>query len=693
MPKAQHYLLIAEKPDLMRKIEAVYHNISNSLSYSCDFTAQAGHLVGLKMPKEIDPEKYGKWDLDQFPVVYPYKYKVMPDKASLYSKIKTAIDSGNYTGIIHAGDPDQEGELLVRLVLGMARNSLPVMRFWTNDLSEVSIEKALKNLKSDTEYDPLFEAALIRQRTDYQFGMNLTGTVTKKMGDKCLLGRVKAPIIYILAKREAEIRNYVEKKTYKPAFTYKNCEFVYDKAYDTPEEAAKQNPNTNEAIVTEFKSEKKTTKPPKLYKLSTLQVSAFKELKMSGSKTLEVLQTLYEKRLVSYPRTDCEFISTETNIEGIKNKVVGILNFDTSLLKKSSSELLKDKNYCNDKAISTEGHTAIIPTGEKPGELSKDQTDLYHLICVQFLAMYGENKVTQHNTVTASPKGSDNPYVYKEKEDLVVGFEIILNPDYEVAKASGIAWSDNMLLSPIELKAKECISKPPKRFNNGSLIKALDHPDAYEDDDGNKVKFSIGTPATRSNIIEQCIGNGYIEDKKGVYYATPKAETVVEAFQDIPIFQPVESGKWEAMLTRVRNNEADPKPIQETLIEEMKESIMAIKNTEATPIKRESQSLGPCPKCKGDIVSGKFGAYCKNKCGMFVNKALGKALTDTQIKSLLAGKKTLVKGLTSKAGKKYDAYLTPKGISEYTYKKPDGTQATGYNWDMSIDFPDRKEKK
>ncbi len=690
----QHYLLIAEKPDLMRKIKAVYETIESALPYSCDFTAQAGHLVALKMPNEIDPEKYGKWNLDQYPIVYPYRYKVMPDKTDLYSKIDTALKSGKYTGVIHAGDPDQEGELLVRLVLGMSRCSLPVKRFWTNDLSEASIEKALKNLREDAEFDPLFQAALIRQRTDYQFGMNLTGTVTKKMGDKCLLGRVKAPIIYILAKREAEIRNYVEKKTYKPAFTYQKCEFVYDKGFDTPELAMKENPNTDEATVVEYKSEKKTTKPPKLFKLSTLQVESFKVLKMTGSKTLEVLQSLYEKRLVSYPRTDCEFISTETKIGDIKTKVVSILSFNEALLTKNPDDVLKDKNYCNDKAISTEGHTAIIPTGEKPSDLTKDQKDLYELICRRFLAIFGTNKLTLHNTLTANPKGSTNPYVYKEKADLEPGFELIINEKYEVATSSGIAWSNGMLLKPIELKAKESVSQPPKRYNNGSLIKALDHPDNYEDDDGNKIKYAIGTPATRSNIIDQCIGNGYFEDKKGVYYATPKAEILVQNFENIPIFQPIESGKWESMLTKVRQKEAEPQKVQEYLIEEMIDSITKIKGMDVSPIKVSAKELGKCPHCGASVLSGKFGAYCEKKCGMMVSKAMGKDLTDAQVSSLLAGKKILLKGLWSKTkNKSYDAYLTPKGITESSYTRQDGTKATGFSWNFEMSFPDNKKKK
>ena len=518
------------------------------------------------------------------------------------------------------------------------------------------------------------------------------------MGEICNLGRVKAPIIYILSKREQEIRNYVEKIAYKPAFTYKNCEFVYDNQYDTPEQAAAANPNVNEAEVVEVKTEKKREKPPKLFKLSTLQVEAFKTLKMDASTTLAVLQKLYEGRLVTYPRTDCEFISTETDIEGIKNKVVKIFNFDTSLLKRTSDEVLKDKSYCNDKAIASEGHTAIIPTGLTPPEnMDKRLADLYELICREFLAAFGETKETFHQVITANPRTSENPYQYKEKEDLVSGWEFILNPEYKPAASSGIKWAKGMILNPIEFSAKECKSKPPKRFNSGALIKLLDHPEDFEDEGGEKIKFSIGTPATRSGIIDQCIKTGYITDKKGVYYATEKAETVVNNYESVPIFQPNESGKWESYLTKIRQGEADPNAIHDTLMKEMSESVEKIKGMNSTPLKNRKGGgtvLGKCPKCGADIVSatyksGKKGVSCTAECGMkFINRAWGKELTDTQVKMLLEGKSVQLKDLTSKEGKKYDLTLIPNGVKEISYTNKDGEQVNAYSWN----FADKQDK-
>ncbi len=686
-------LLIAEKPDLMRKIKAVYDSHKSEFNYNLDFCAQVGHLVSLMTPKEIDAEKYGKWSLSDYPTIYPYHYKVKENTKDVFTNIKKTYDAGNYDFIIHAGDPDQEGELLVRLVLNKMNNTKPVKRFWTNDLSEHSILSALKNLKDDNEYNNLFNSALVRQHTDYQFGMNFTAVATLMMNDLCKLGRVKGYIVYAIVNKENEINNYVETKTYKPMFTYNGLEFISPDAKNTEDEASRINPNTNTAKVVDVKTEKKTKKPDKLFKLSTLQMAAFKALKMSDKKTLEVLQSLYEKRTVSYPRTDCEYISTETDIETIKNKVLSLVSVSPSLLTKTSDTILKDKTYCNDKAIASEGHTAIIPTGEN-ATMSDEERALYELICKRFLAIFASNKETSHTKVTAIPEGSDVTYEYTEKYDINSGFEFVINHDYEGPKPSGVTFTKDLTLVPIAFSVKECVSTPPSRYNVASLIKALDNPENYTDEDGEKVKYAIGTPATRANIINECIENGYINvSGKGVYSATNKAMLIISNFENIPIFNPTESAKWEQYLTKVRSGELSAKDTQDELIKELTAAVNDMKQRTVTPLKERAgvKVIGKCPKCGHDIAVSKYGAFCVNKCGMFVNKAMGKDLTESQITSILAGKKTLIKGLTSQKGK-YDAYLTLAGTQEFSYQKQDGTYAKGYGFKFDISFP-KKEKK
>lgn len=693
-------ILIAEKPSLMREIQGVYNKHKSELGLQIDFLAQAGHLVGLKLPKEVNEEKYGKWDLNFMPEEYPYQYKVLSGKHDLINKIKTAVKSGDYDFVIHAGDPDGEGELLVRLVLDYVRNDLPVKRFWSNDLTENAILSALKSLKDDSEYDTVYDAALVRQHADYQFGMNVTGIATLKMGDLCKLGRVKAPIIYLIVERERAIRNFVEKKTYKPMFDYKGCEFVADKVFDEEKDAVAFNPNTDTATVTEYKQEKKKKKAPKLFKLSTLQTEAHKAFKMSGAETLATLQSLYEAKATSYPRTACEYISSAVDIGGIAKSVLKEISVDTSYLTRDPSDVLADKTYANDKAISTEGHTAVIPTGNGlPAGASEKERKLYELICRRFLAIFAAEKETLSTKVVAVPEGSKEPYAFTESEDVAAGFEAVLNPEYKLKEGSGVSFLQGQKLNPIAFSVKECVSKPPARYNDGSLIEALDKPEAFEGEDGKKIKYKIGTPATRANIIQECIANGYfnVEKKTGAFSATPKAEAVIDAFSDVALFNPMESGRWEEIFDNIRNGSVSVKNAEQELLQAMIDTSNHMKGANVTKIQSGSGNggaaeLGKCPKCGGSIVSGKFGPYCSSKCGMSVGKYLNKALNDGQIKSLLAGKKTLVRGLVSKStGKTYDIYITPESIEPYAYTKKDGTKAEGFQWKFATEFPKTKK--
>lgn len=695
-------ILIAEKPSLMRAIRDAYNAHKNEIGIEIDFLAQAGHLVGLKLPSEIDSAKYGKWKMDNFPIDVPYQYHILSGKNDLVKQIKNAVHSGKYDFVIHAGDPDGEGELLVRLVLAYVKNDLPVKRFWSNDITPESVILALKSLKNDTEYDNIYYAALIRQHADYQFGMNVTGATTLKMGDLYKLGRVKAAIIRMIVDRERAIRNFVPKTTYKRIFDYQTCEFINDDEYETKDLAIKGMPPFDWATVTSVKDEVKSHKAPKLYKLSTLQTDAHKKLGFSGSTTLSILQQLYEAKYVTYPRTDCEYISTNVNIGSILDSVSSKLEIDKSLFIYSANDIKADKNYCNDKAIATEGHTAVIPTGlGNLNALDTNQRKLYDLIARQFMAIFAPPKQVRNLTVTAIAGGKKEygDFVYKETFDVAVGYEIVLNPGYtaKAGKNPLIHFTKGEALSPITFNVKECTTKPPVRYNDGSLIKALDKPEEFKDDDEKKVAYKIGTPATRSTIIEECQKCGYFTKEKGAFVATPKAEKVIDEIGDISLFSIPNSGRWEMMLESVRHGEANPKEVENTLFTECQEITVDIKNRD---IKKASYSgtsgktggvsiLGVCPNCGANIIKGQYGAYCEKKCGMNVSKAMGKELTDTQIKSLLANKKILMKGLTSKSGKTYDAYLTPVGIEEFTYQSKNGpVSGKGFKFEMT--FPPRK---
>ena len=693
-------LLIAEKPSLMRTIKDVYSKHRSEFADEIDFMAQAGHLLTLKLPKEIDAEKY-KWKLENFPEEYPFEYKIGEGKNKLVKDIKDAIKSDGYSYIIHAGDPDQEGEILIRETLEYAKNKLPVKRFWTNDLCEGAVLGALKHLIDDADYDSLYNAALLRQHADYQFGMNVSGTVSCVAGDICKLGRVKAPIVSMIAARELEIRNYVEKKSYKPAFKYKDVVFEKDEVFDTPEMALKNVPNTEYAQVVSTKYEKKQSKAPKLFKLSTLQTAAHSAFGFTGAKTLSTLQSLYESKAVSYPRTGCEYISSQVDIGSIAKRILGSVSVDTSLLTREPGEVIADKTYVNDKAIASEGHTAIIPTGSRlSGSASADEAKLYELICRRFLAMFGTPKEYMSVKITSNPSGTKDPYVFTENYDIAPGYEFILNPGYKAKEGCGIEFKDGETLKPIEFFAKEITSQKPSRYNDGSLIAALDSPEKYEGEDGKKVAYKIGTPATRASIIEECQKNGYFYKEKSAFVATDKAIAIYEAYKDVPLFMPTESGRWEEMLEKVRNGEENMDDTYGVLMTKMKESVTLLKSGELREYERPEGGKGggrkkgashsvscKCPVCQGEIKSGQYGLYCASKCGMSFGKVFGKELTEKEWEKVLSGEKILLKGLNfGSSGKPYNAYVKMKGIKDFSYvSKKTGKEVSGKQVDFGFD--------
>lgn len=679
-------LLIAEKPSLMRAIQTAYREHRNMFAFDIDFLPQVGHLVGLKLPSEINEEVYGKWKLENFPIDVPYVYRVNPGKYELLQKIKTAVKSGNYDFIIHAGDPDQEGELLVNLVLQYIGNTLPVKRFWSNDTTPTSVITALQNLKDDKEYQNTFDAALTRQHSDYQFGMNITGVATLKMGELYKLGRVKAAIIRMIVDRERAIRNFVQTSTWKRMFIYEDCEFVCNEEFESEEKALLGMPKFDYATITEVKDEVKSLKAPKLFKLASLQVEANKKLGFTSSKTLEVLQSLYEAKCVTYPRTDCEYISSNVDLEGILSVVAPEEDVDVSMVTAHVDQVKADKSYVNDKAIATEGHTAVIPTGTGYAGRNEDERNLYDLIVRRFLAIFAPAKKVRSLTVTAIPGNMNNlgEYIYKEISDVDAGFEMVLNPNYRLRQSRGISFGKNTIIQPVVFKTKECIAKPPARYNEGSIIDALDRPEEYIGSDDKKVEYSIGTSATRANIIDECKQCGYITVEKKAYYATEKAERVINALGDISLFSVSNSGRWEQMLEQIKHGDLQASEVENTLLKECQDITNDIKNRDIIKMRTQAyqtESLGKCPSCGKDVLVGKYGAYCSGKCGMTFGKAYGKKLSDAQIKSLLAGKKILMRGLQSKSGKTYSAYLTPVGVESFNY---DGKVGKSFKYNMEF---------
>lgn len=680
-------LLIAEKPSLMRDIQSVYRTNRNRVGIDIDFVAQQGHLLGLKMPEEVNPS-YKKWDMEQLPLSVPRRYKVLSgrNQAQNVKAIKDAIRSGNYDFIIHAGDPDQEGEILVRETLDYVGNTLPVKRFWVNAQTEEEILPALLNLEDGSARDNLAAAGFLRRNLDYDYGLNLTRAFTVKSGTLVQIGRVKAAILKAVCDREEEIENFVPSSTYERAFKYQNYMFVDNseqfETADALTAAMGTIPTSAEVISCQHKEKK--TKAPRQYDLSTLQGDAYTKLGFAPDKTLATLQSLYEKQLTSYPRSDCAYISSHTDVAGIYGSIAGLVDNDITshgLNHRSFSEVTSDSTYCNDQAIAKEAHTGIIPTGKTNGisNLLQDEKNLFALIVRRFVAMCMPAKKSLITSIIAK---DENGYRYEcsGTKDIDPSFEYVLNPRYNV-KSFDFAPEVHSILNPVTFEPKEIAKKCPSRYTPKTLIDFLKNPKGYEDENGTTIKYKIGTVATRANIINECIKCGYLKTEKKLYVPTPFARAVVKEFGDLELFNIDTTARWESLFIDVRDGEANADVIATEMDEALSDMITDLKGREVESLrmyrnggngksavkgasgKSAGTDLGNCPCCSNGKIFENSKAYsCSNwnkdpKCGFTIWKnSFGTNITKTDVKKLLAGK-TIEKKCTSKAGKSYTAEL------------------------------------
>lgn len=697
-------LLIAEKPSLRRTIEDVYNKHKSEIPYEITFMEQRGHLLTLMYPDEID-DAMKEWSWDTLPF-HPeehggWKYKVIKEKkegtfltaAERFRQIRDALDSGSYDIVINAGDPDQEGELLIRIVLAALRNKLPVKRYWSNDTTEPKVLEALQNLRDD-DHDPmlvnLLAAAYGRQHSDYRFGMNVSRAATLKMGTNIACGRVKTPILAIVCRREKEIENfkpttcYGIQTVYQEGFTgqYFNPSAV--SAEDEESEKDKEQSGTvwfdtreeaeeflkilgNKAIVSKYEKKKVESYAPKLLKLATAQIAAGK-YGLTSAQTLDIIQSLYEKGFLSYPRTDCEYISSGENLTAMIHSascVPQLKPFIDLIAPSAIGKVRKTKKWVNDAALKQAGHSALVPTTNAPDyeSLSREQKIVYSIICRQFIAIFLPPLV--QNKVSLVTDINGNAFRSSGKTLVDPGFTKIFGTKFTDVAIPPHSKGDVIDVDRCEITEKTSVC--PKRFTDYDLIALCEAPQKYLDDKRLKSlgkRLMIGTPATRSAIITELIEkNKYLKIRKDGktdhVVPTEIGMQIWENLKDLDICKVDMTGEWEVQLEKVRNGELSLKELEAGMKTSVEQLINNIKeNSDMTKIARVSSRtvICKCPKCGGDIISSSRSFYCTNyktkgcKIGAF-KKICDTTIKDCEFLDLLAGK-TLVMSL-QKGDKKW----------------------------------------
>jgi len=690
-------VIIAEKPSLARNIADAIGSMKKKQGYfeNDDYlvTWAFGHLFTLSDIEDYTGEEPGTgWSLEKlpcFPENFIYKIKCGADKkpdagvVKQFGVIKSLCLREDVTDIINAGDADREGEVIVRLCMSNALGGTTknLLRLWLPDQTAETIRAALDDLKSETEYDNLADEGFARTYMDWLYGVNLTRFATIKTGTLLRVGRVIVPIVKAIYDRDLAIRNFVPDIYYALVSKAETDGHVIEltSKYKFPKEKkglaqrACDKLNAQTATVTDKKTKKETLKPGKLYSLSKLQSYLGKKYKMSMDDSLRIVQGLYEKGYLTYPRTNSEYLATAE-----KDKIKKIID---NVSKLGYPVVFKDgKTIFDDSKI--ESHSALTPTFKlpEPDKLSEEEKKVYSAVLRRFVAVFcSEDCKTEKTEITIS---------VGECEDYTIKGTVILEPGWtKYDDASSVSTS---ILPPlkigdvvnIDFQPVEKQTTPPKHYTIETLNNYLKNPFREEkaaakkdkpadpDDDTEDYKavfegLELGTEATRTGIIENAIKTKYIELKKGVYYILPDGEYLIEQLLAMGIsmdkYKTSEMGK---ALKKVYHGTLETDDALTVVKAEISEVFSAGCNNVSSPLYTgyARESVGVCPLCGNEVIRGKYGFGCKGfreGCKFRIGGVICKRLTTVaDARSLLENGHTgTLEGFISKNGKQFSASL------------------------------------
>ena len=702
-------LVIAEKPSVAQSIAAVLGATQRKDGYleGNDYLVSwcVGHLVELAQPESYE-EAWKKWSYESLPIIpQEWQHEVKSDTKAQYQILKKLMHDDRVDAVVCATDAGREGELIFRLTYNMAGCRKPMKRLWISSMEESAIRDGFHNLRPGSDYDNLYHSALCRQEADWLVGINGTRLFTVLYGGKALkVDRVQTPTLAMLVDRESKIMNF-KKEAYYMAHIMGNgldavSEHISDKTEAERIAGACEN---GQALVTSVVKEEKWVAPPKLYDLTTLQRDANRLFGFTAKQTLEYTQSLYEKKLVTYPRTDSQYLSDD--MEGTaKNVIEAIFN---SLLFEQNIMFNPDiKRILNSKKVTD--HHAIIPTMEIIKQdlkaIPESEMKILSLCANRLLCATGEKHI--YNSTKAEITCNNTVFKVSGKEVWKNGwkeFEDFFKNSYKTTEDKSDTEEEKklpelregMTIAVEQTRVSEHFTQPPKHYTEDSLLSAMERAGA--EDMGDEVeRKGLDTPATRADIIEKLVKDGFVKREKKQMIPTEDGMKLITILPDV-VKSPKLTADWENELTLVSKGEVAAEQFMsgiEAMVSDLVKTYHSVSDEQKAMFgagRGGQEVLGKCPKCGADVVKGKFGAYCTGKCGMNVGKALGVTLSDSQVKSLLGGKKILVKGLKGKKGS-YDAYLIPESIEEFFYTK-DGKEIKGFQYKFKMEFPQMNGKQ
>ena len=655
-------LVIAEKPSVGMSIASVLGAKDRKDGYieGRDYIVSwgFGHLAELANADTYD-EKYAKWRYDDLPIVPAnWKYKISRDKYSQFETLKKLMNRADVSDVINACDAGREGELIFRNIYKMTGCKKPIFRLWISSMEDNAIEQGFRDLKDGKEYDNLFAAARCREWADWLVGINATRLFSILYHRTLNVGRVVSPTLALLVQREAEIGAFKPEPFYTAELNFGSFTATSEK-FKKKSEADAVIPKGNEPVVVKsVTSKEKTEKAPALYDLTTLQRDANRQLGYTAQQTLDYVQSLYEKKLCTYPRTDSRYL-TDDMADGV-NAVVAC---SVGICDEAAPPEVLSRQICNSKKVSD--HHAIIPTlvaGETDiNALPAGEREIIKLIAKQVLRAVCDS--FRYRETVAVISCGDRTFTAKGKIVENPGWKIYNEKEQTDKVLPELADGDELKIANAEIK--EGTTKPPAHFTEDSLLSAMEVAGAKDMPDDAERK-GLGTPATRAGIIEKLIATGFVERKKAKKTVSlVPAHTGVSLITVLPeqLQSPLLTAEWEHKLKMVEHGELDADAFMaeiSMMVNELVKTYSVIKGAEVLfPSGRDV--IGKCPRCDGDVTESKKGFFCEtNDCRFGLwrdNKFLtGKKITLTKkmAATLLKDGRIPVKGIFSeKTGKSY----------------------------------------
>ena len=666
-------LVIAEKPSVARSIAVVigatekqngYWQGSGYLVSWC-----IGHLVSFAEAGQYD-EKYCKWRYEDLPILpQPWQFIVPDEKKQQFEIVRALLNRPDVGSVTAATDAGREGELIFRFVYQMAGCTKPVKRLWVSSMEDAAIREGFANLRPDSDYDALYQSALCRAKADWLVGINATRLFSVLYHKTLTVGRVQTPTLKMLVNRDARILRFQKEKYYTVGIQSGSMKAdsrriaSMDEA-DTLKNACAGAP----AICTSIKREKKTEQPPKLYDLTTLQREANRLFGFTAKQTLDYAQQLYEKKLLTYPRTDSQYLTEDIGqtVQHLVSDLLGLLPFAKGL-----DLTPKVGRVLNSKKVSD--HHAIIPTAEfaKQGftGLTESECKLMNLVCSKLLCAVAAPH--EYETMTAVFSCAGNEFTAKGKTVLVPGWKAIdqrfratLKADTEEEVLNALPELAEGQNFSVTADVSEHFTSPPKAYTEDTLLSAMERAGA-EDMPEDAERKGLGTPATRAAILEKLVQMGFVQRKSKQLVPTKDGINLAVVLPE-SLTSPALTAEWENRLTEIAKGKADPDEFMseiEAQVRQLVKTYSCISADKQNLFQPERVIIGKCPRCGENVYEGKKNFYCGNRGCQFVMwkndrffEQRKKAFTPKIAAALLKDGKAKVKGLYSeKIGKTYDA--------------------------------------